>query len=59
LVSAGILRHRARQCENLALEAKDEPTRLRFERLAEGWESVSEAQSWLDGEVAPDQPQQS
>jgi hypothetical protein len=57
LALAEILRHRARQCEDLALEAKDKPTRLRFEHLAEGWNSVSQTQSWLDGEpVSAERP---
>ncbi len=51
---ADVLRHRAQQCEDMALEAKDAPTRFRFERLAEGWKSVSRTQRWLDGEIAPD-----
>src|SRR3954468_187664 len=63
LALAAVLRHRAHQCEDSAVEAKDEPTRLRFERLAEGWKSVSQSQSWLDGEISPyaipsEQPQE-
>jgi hypothetical protein len=51
---SAILRHRARQCEVLALEATDEQVRRRFQRLAEGWQVVSQTQSWLDGEIALD-----
>jgi hypothetical protein len=43
----------AENCTHLAEEAADEPSRRRFERLAEGWLSVAETQDWLDGKVSP------
>ena len=39
----------AENCTEMALDAKDDPTRRRFERLAESWRALAEAQDWLDG----------
>jgi hypothetical protein len=41
-------RQNARNCEELAKDAKG-PSRERFERLADGWRDVADAQDWLDG----------
>jgi hypothetical protein len=44
------LRHRAENCTELAHEAKSAPERKRFERMAEGWQTVADNQAWLDGD---------
>jgi hypothetical protein len=43
----------ADNCVELAKAANREPEKKRFERLAEGWKNVAEAQAWLDGEPDP------
>ena len=44
------LRHNADNCAELSQAAKSEPNKKRFERMAEGWNSVADNQAWLDGE---------
>jgi hypothetical protein len=44
------LRHRAENCAELAQDATSGPDKKRFERMAEGWQTVAENQAWLDGE---------
>ena len=48
------LRHRAENCAELAQDAKSGPDKKRFERMAEGWQTVAENQAWLDGEDRKD-----
>jgi hypothetical protein len=43
----------AENCTDLAENAKDEPTRARFRRMAEAWLDLAREQEWLDGEVPP------
>ena len=47
------LRHRAENCTELAQDAKSGPDKKRFERMADGWKTVANNQSWLDGEARP------
>jgi hypothetical protein len=47
------LRERAEQCEQEAAAAATEQVKRRFERLADGWKTVSDAQAWLDGKIPP------
>ena len=46
------LRQIAESCAELAETAPNEPTKKRFQRMAEGWRSVAETQAWLDGDTA-------
>lgn len=43
----------AENCIELAEQAKDEPTRVRYRRMAEAWLSLANEQEWLDGAVSP------
>ena len=46
----------ADNCIDLAENAKDEPSRIRYQRMADAWRALASEQQWLDGEVplAPD-----
>ncbi len=44
------LRKNAENCAELARATDSKPQQRRFERLAEGWSKVADAQAWLDGE---------
>jgi hypothetical protein len=44
------LRKNAENCVELAQAAESKPKQRRFERLAEGWSKMADAQAWLDGE---------
>src|SRR5437870_2369698 len=46
-------RENARNCEELAYEARDAPSWRRLMRLASGWRAVAETQDWLDGAIPP------
>jgi hypothetical protein len=48
-----VYRQNAENCALLASEAKDEPARNRYERMAAAWLSLAEEQDWLDGQVKP------
>jgi hypothetical protein len=41
----------AENCAQLALDAVDEPTRKRYQRIEAAWRALAEEQDWLDGEV--------
>jgi hypothetical protein len=41
----------AENCAQLALDASDEPTRKRFQRMEAAWRELAKEQDWLDGEV--------
>jgi hypothetical protein len=43
----------ARNCIQLAEEAKDEPSRKRYLKLAEGWLDQAALEDWLWGDVSP------
>jgi hypothetical protein len=40
-------------CFQLAEEAKDEPSRKRYLKLAEGWLDQAAVEDWLKGNVSP------
>jgi hypothetical protein len=40
----------AENCAQLALDAGDEPTRRRFQRMEAAWRELAKEQDWLDGE---------
>lgn len=44
------LRQNAENCAELAKASESDPKKKRYERMAEGWNSVAETQDWLDGE---------
>ena len=44
------LRQNAENCQELAKITENKPQKRRYERLAEGWQSVAQTQAWLDGE---------
>ena len=52
------LRMRAEQCQAEAELATTPELRNRYERLANGWKAVGEAQAWLDGEPADGKAEQ-
>jgi hypothetical protein len=45
-------RENARNCAELAPEAKDSPSKNRFKRMQEVWLALAEEQDWLDGRVS-------
>ena len=45
------LRQNAENCEELAKATENEPAKKRYERMADGWQSVAKTQAWLDGET--------
>lgn len=47
-------RENARNCAELAAEAKSEPARNRYKRMEAAWLALAEEQDWLDGKKAPD-----
>jgi hypothetical protein len=47
-------RENARNCAELAAEAKNEPARNRYKRMEAAWLALAEDQDWLDGKKAPD-----
>ncbi len=47
-------RENARNCAELAAEAKNEPARNRYRRMEAAWLALAEEQDWLDGKKAPD-----
>jgi hypothetical protein len=49
-------RENARNCADLAREAKNEPARNRYKRMGTAWLALAEEQDWLDGAVPPDEP---
>jgi hypothetical protein len=46
-------RENARNCAELAAEAKNEPARNRYKRMQSAWLALAEEQDWLDGNVSP------
>ena len=46
-------RENARNCAELAAEAKNEPARNRYKRMEAAWFALAEEQDWLDGNVSP------
>jgi hypothetical protein len=47
-------RENARNCAELATDAKNEPARNRYKRMEAAWLALAEEQDWLDGKKAPD-----
>jgi hypothetical protein len=45
-------RENARNCGELAAEAKDGPSKNRFKRMEDAWLALAEEQDWLDGKVS-------
>jgi hypothetical protein len=43
----------AENCVELAQATDSKPQKKRFERMAEGWKNVAEAQARLDGKEGP------
>lgn len=46
-------RENAFNAAEFASQAKDEPSRKRYERMHTAWLALAEEQDWLDGEVPP------
>jgi hypothetical protein len=46
-------RENADNAAEMAAQAKDEPSRKRYERMKAAWLSLAEEQDWLDGNVRP------
>lgn len=47
------MRRNATNCGDLASEAKDQPGKKRYERMEAAWNSLADAQDWLDGKKKP------
>ena len=47
-------RENARNCAELAADAKNEPARNRYMRMEAAWLALAEEQDWLDGNVVPE-----
>lgn len=47
-------RENARNCAELAVEAKNEPARNRYKRMEAAWLALAEEQDWLDGNTPPE-----
>ena len=47
-------RENARNCGELAAEAKDSPSKKRFRRMQDAWLALAEEQDWLDGRIPSD-----
>ena len=47
-------RDNARNCAELAAEAKSEPARNRYKRMEAAWLALAEEQDWLDGNIVPE-----
>jgi hypothetical protein len=47
-------RENARNCAELAAEAKDSPSKNRFRRMQDAWLALAEEQDWLDGWIPSD-----
>jgi hypothetical protein len=45
-----LFRENAHNCLQLAEAATEEPSFLRYRRMAEAWQALAEEQDWLDGE---------
>jgi hypothetical protein len=43
----------AENCAQLALDARDEPMRKRYQRMEAAWRALAKEQDWLNGEVVP------
>jgi hypothetical protein len=54
MTTAAEYRRNADNCAQLAIEAKDEPTRNRFKRMEAAWRALAEEQDWLDGAGSPE-----
>jgi hypothetical protein len=48
-VDAETMRRSADNCLALAAAAKDEPSRLRYSRMAAAWQALAKNKDWLDG----------
>jgi hypothetical protein len=48
-VDAETMRRNADNCLALATAAKDEPSRLRYSRMAAAWQALAKNKDWLDG----------
>jgi hypothetical protein len=57
-MNAETMRQNADNCLVLAENAKDEPSRLRYVRMALAWNSLANTKDWLDG-ATTDAPLQS
>ncbi|WP_425908220.1 hypothetical protein [Nitrobacter sp. TKz-YC02] len=44
-------RENARNCGELAAEAKDLPSKNRYRRMQDAWLALAEEQDWLDGQL--------
>ena len=44
------LRKNAQSCAEMAVVAEKEPSKKRYERMAEAWRSLADTQAWLDGD---------
>ncbi|WP_157043714.1 hypothetical protein [Nitrobacter hamburgensis] len=44
-------RENARNCGELAAEAKDLPSKKRYKRMQDAWLALAEEQDWLEGKV--------
>jgi hypothetical protein len=48
------LRRNAENCAEMAQSSDNDPKKKRFERMAQGWNSLADSQAWLDGEKGRD-----
>jgi hypothetical protein len=51
--SSEMYRENAANASQLAMEAKEEPSRKRYMRMAAAWLDLAEEQDWLDGQAPP------
>ena len=47
-------RENARNCAELATEAKDLPSKNGYKRMQDAWLALAEEQDWLDGRITSD-----
>lgn len=44
-------RENARNCRELAADAKNLPSKNRFKRMQDAWLALAEEQNWLEGKI--------
>jgi hypothetical protein len=50
---SAIFLQNAENCSQLAENAKEEPAKLRYQRMEQSWRALANEQKWLDAEIPP------
>jgi hypothetical protein len=53
-MNAETMRKNAENCRALAEDAREQPVRLRYLRMAEAWKMLADNKNWLDGALVSD-----